>query len=58
MSHAVRIYLLNRAFETWRWLCRSCLEELKAEGYEVKESKEPPHALACDGARCIEGRTR
>lgn len=52
MMFSVRIYQLNRAFELWRWLCLRCLRELQSEGWKVKQSKEPPHALCCDGEGC------
>lgn len=46
--NGVRIYQLSRAFETWVWLCRKCLWARKTAGWEIKESKAPPHPVNCD----------
>jgi hypothetical protein len=46
--NGVRIYQLSRGFELWCWLCPKCLAHKKANGWEVKADKDPPHPLACD----------
>lgn len=48
----VKIYKLGRSVDLWRWLCRRCLEALKAEGWDVRAEVEPPHVLPCDGLEC------
>jgi hypothetical protein len=49
----VLIYQVSRGFELWGWWCRPCLEAMKAEGWERRATKVPPHPLACD--RCHKG---
>lgn len=56
MSAVVRIYLLQRGCDVWRWLCARCQKALEAEGWSVRQSKDPPHDLACDGHACAEAR--
>lgn len=56
MSAEVRIYKVGRGVDLWRWMCRRCLEAIKAEGWEVRDQKEPPSELACDGDACREAR--
>lgn len=51
-SWAVKIYSVGRGVDLWRHLCRRCLEALKAEGWETRADKEPPHELFCDGDAC------
>lgn len=49
----VRIYKVGRGVDLWRWLCRRCLEALKAEGWETRDSKDPADdTLKCDGEAC------
>ena len=45
---SVKIYQLDRNFPLWVWLCEKCLAARKAKGWDVKETREPPHDLACD----------
>jgi hypothetical protein len=49
--NTVRIFQLSKGFEVWFWLCPSCLEAKKADGWDVKASVAPPHNLTCDGCR-------
>ncbi len=44
----IRIYQLDRGTPIWVWLCDDHLATRKAAGFDVKESKEPPHPLTCD----------
>lgn len=45
----VRIVQLSRGFELWFWLCPKCLKAKQRDGWELKESKNPPHDdLPCD----------
>lgn len=44
----VAIYLLDRAFPVWVWLCGDCLAKRRAAGWDVKETKTAPHPLRCD----------
>lgn len=52
MTFTVRIYLIQRGCDVWRWLCARCLKELEAEGWSVRKSDDPPHAISCDGDAC------
>jgi hypothetical protein len=45
---SVKIVLLSRGYDVNRWLCEKHIHTAKARGWEVKASKEPPHALLCD----------
>ncbi len=59
MSFAVLIYRLGRGMaDTWGWYCARCLHVMKLEGWAVLDSKEPPHALGCDGQECAKTRTK
>lgn len=49
---AVRIYLMQRGCDVWRWLCARCLRALEAEGWQQRQAKDPPDVLACDGDAC------
>ena len=44
----VRIYLLDRGFSQWRWLCPKHKAAMVRDGWEVKAVGVPPHELACD----------
>jgi hypothetical protein len=47
---AVRIYLLDDGRGSWPyWLCTACLAKKTAAGLTVRDSKDPPHPLGCDG---------
>lgn len=52
MSALVRIYLVQRGCDVWMWLCTRCLKALEDEGWNVRQSKDPPHELRCEGAAC------
>ena len=56
VSFTVRIYKVGRAVDCWRWLCARCLAELRSDGWALRDSKDPPHALPCDGDACREAR--
>lgn len=49
----VAIYKLDKGTDWWCWLCPRHLAKRKRSGFEVKERREPPHALTCDD--CVEG---
>lgn len=53
MTSAVRIYLMQRGCDIWRWLCLRCERALEEEGWTLRISKDPPHGnLPCDGDAC------
>jgi hypothetical protein len=56
VSATVRIYNVVKGFDQWLWLCRRCVEDMKTDGWGVKENREPPHALQCDGEACKQAR--
>lgn len=55
---AVRIYLVGRGTDIWRWLCKRCLRSLQSEGWDVRKQSDPPHVVPCDGEACRETRAR
>jgi hypothetical protein len=44
----VRIYLLDRGYSVWGWLCGKHLAIRLGQGWELKDEKDPPHELTCD----------
>jgi len=50
--YTVRIYLLQRGCDVWGWYCARCLKDKESEGWNVRQSKDPPHALRCEGDAC------
>jgi hypothetical protein len=51
-DYRVKIYKLSRACDVWMWLCQTCLEIRKSQGWEVRETNKPPHGqLKCEGCR-------
>lgn len=46
--HPVRIYLLDRGFSCWQWLCGRHLAKRKLDKWAVVSSQDPPHVLLCD----------
>jgi hypothetical protein len=54
---AVRIYELDDGRGPWPyWFCNPCLAKKVDAGYAVKDAKDPPHALRCEGCGLLEGR--
>lgn len=51
------IYQLSRGYEIWTWLCEKHLKAKRAEGFEVKEKREPKHELKCDACKRSERTT-
>jgi len=47
----VRIFSIDRQYQMWSWLCPSHLAARVADGWIVKETKEPPHVISCDDCR-------
>lgn len=47
----VSIYLLDRGFTVWHWLCSKHLADRVTAGWLVKETKPAPHELTCDDCR-------
>ncbi len=54
MTALVRIYLLQRGVDVYRWLCTRCLKSLEDKGWEVRSSRDPHPGvtLGCDGEEC------
>ena len=44
----VRIFLIDRGYSVWAWLCPKHKQAAIESGWEVKEDKDPPHKLKCD----------
>lgn len=52
MNALVKICKVGRGVDLWMWLCHRCLEAMKAKGWALREEREPPHELRCDGLAC------
>jgi hypothetical protein len=50
-----KIYKLDHGFSAWFWLCPTCLAEKKAKGWEVMETRDPPHKLECSECKWKRG---
>jgi hypothetical protein len=43
----VSIVNLDRGYSIWCWLCPNCKRARVKAGFDVKETRKPPHALRC-----------
>jgi hypothetical protein len=44
----VRIITLDRGYSVVHWLCPKHVQAARDAGWDVKDSKSPPHELRCD----------
>ena len=51
-ANDVMIVQLDKGVALWLWLCPKCLARSKAEGWTVKDKREPKWPLKCDGQAC------
>lgn len=53
-----KIYKLTKGIDCWFWLCAACLKEKKAKGWDLSETRNPPHSLPCDECKFKRGELR